>query len=199
MNVCRQQARKAIFRYETVVDLASRDFSEICLQAVLTFFTESGMWSTEYLCSELLQRLMYINRDSEKATQAVLGKRFFQQIPLQSWERATYIRNNTFVDTVEKLLSKDVKNARLVMSVLNSVLKRYKWEKISESLIVRLLAMFYKSIVPDDGDDYQYAPLQKIIEVCVRNVLENIPNKSLLTVVSKKRGRHLAVLIFLYM
>lgn len=96
-------------------------------------------------------------------------------------------------------MSKDVKNARLVMSVLNSVLKRYKWEKISESLIVRLLAMFYKSIVPDDGDDYQYAPLQKIIEVCVRNVLENIPNKSLLTVVSKKRGRHLAVLIFLYM
>lgn len=72
--ICRRQAKKAIMKYEAVIDLASRDFSEICLQSVLTFFTESGMWSTEYLCSELLQRLIYIIRDSEKVTQSILGK-----------------------------------------------------------------------------------------------------------------------------
>lgn len=68
--------------------------------------------------------------------------------------------------------------------MLYQVLDDYPWNDMDDNLLYRLLTMFHKSIIPDIKDAYDYAPLRKGLEVCIRHILENLPNSHLLKVVS---------------
>ncbi|XP_031354894.1 uncharacterized protein LOC116179280 isoform X1 [Photinus pyralis] len=155
--VKRNQARKSIRSYDRVIQFCLPYAFDIVLNAIITFFTESNMWSTEYLCSQLLKRFLYITKEGVVTVHSLL-------------------------DIAEKTSTTNVMSARQVIRVLYQVLKRYPWYDMDDSLMRRLLTMYHHSIVPTDSA-FDYVQLRTGIEVMLRHVLMNIPNDGLLKVI----------------
>ncbi|KAF2898472.1 hypothetical protein ILUMI_07704, partial [Ignelater luminosus] len=154
----RRQAKKAMRVYEMLMRVMLPELYNSVMYAIVTFYSESRMWHTEYLCAELLKRLLYISGENESTVHAIL-------------------------DVAEKTSIVNVREARQVIRVLYQVLDDYPWDTMDESLLYRLLTMFHKSIIPNIKDSYDYAPLRKGLEVCIRHILENLPNFHLLKVI----------------
>lgn len=59
--------------YEMLMNITLPTLYGSVVYAILIFYTESSMWHTEYLCTELLRRLLYISGENESTVHAILG------------------------------------------------------------------------------------------------------------------------------
>ena len=98
------------------------------------------------------------------------GRRTFQKLcTSHSW---------TFPDMTETSPSQGGKK---ILRVTYDILDKHVWVKEEEGLLERFLNLYYMSIV--SGNNLERSNLKKGLEVCLRNILRNISNGALLTVV----------------
>ncbi|KAK5641799.1 hypothetical protein RI129_010346 [Pyrocoelia pectoralis] len=158
----RNQTRKAIRTYEKLIRFSLPYTYNIVLNAIITFYTESHMWHTEYLCATLLKRLLLVSKEGAMTIHSIL-------------------------DIAEETSNRNIMEARQVIRVLYQVLETYPWHDMDDFLMVRLLTMYHRSIVPADNA-FDYVQLRKGIEVTIRHIMVNISSEGLLKVIKVMIG-----------
>lgn len=68
--------------YENLIRLTMPRLFDTVLHSIITFYTESKMWNTEYLCAELLKRLLHISQEGTIAVHSILGMCFSSKIKI---------------------------------------------------------------------------------------------------------------------
>lgn len=75
--------------------------------------------------------------------------------------------------------------AKYMFQILYAVLRKLRWHSISKDIMNRFLDAFECSIVPKETDYFDYTPLRKSMELCIRNCIDNFENNYLIETVSK--------------
>ncbi|KAK4874263.1 hypothetical protein RN001_013623 [Aquatica leii] len=153
----KRQAKKAMDTYERLLYFCLLPHSyDIVVHSIITFYTESNMWITEHLATQLLKQLLMISKEGASTIHSIL-------------------------DVAEKTSVRNIVDARQIIRVLYQVLENYPWHDMDDFLMVRLLTMYHRSIVPSNNV-FDYVPLRKGIEVTLRHILINISSEELLKI-----------------
>lgn len=134
------------------------------VETIVDIIYENQLWKFETFCFEVMCSLLDINSAS--------GALFTHRI-------------------CDKLLLPeiDVNEARSVLRILCELLEVYKWPDTGETIIAikRLLELFHTSIIDTQSLATAFsmplANFKKGLEVCLLNVIKNLPNAKLLIII----------------
>ncbi|KAG5865520.1 hypothetical protein JTB14_011578, partial [Gonioctena quinquepunctata] len=151
----RKKAEECMESYAQLIRLFRPEMHRIILNAIITFYREGQLWEIEFACTDLIVLLLGIYINPEEGIEDILYT----------------LETSTLVNVYE---------AKCLTQVLYEILKKVRWRRMSEYLMRRLLSMLDSSIVPKITDNYNYIPLKKGLEICMRNTVGNLCNKDLM-------------------
>ncbi|CAH1987811.1 unnamed protein product [Acanthoscelides obtectus] len=151
----RRKLHRVMKQFNKMIRLFKRVMHRIILNAVITFYKEGRLWEVEFPCTELVIRLLEVYRNAEEGIEDILH-------------------------TTEACTLMNIYEAKQLIQVLFDILKKVKWHKMSERLMKRIVLMYESSVVPKPTDSYNYTPLRKGLEICIRNIIGNLGKKDLL-------------------
>ncbi|XP_024944229.1 uncharacterized protein LOC107271217 [Cephus cinctus] len=133
--------------------------SKELVKVVIKTIHKGKLWLVEDFAYDLLWTLLELNVSGFTVVQRILNKL--------------------------EMLDNDIPDARAIVRVLYELLNVYHWPEDMKTIAVveRLLKLFHKSMVAADGNDPPYGSLRKGLEVCVRHILQRLPNDHLLVAI----------------
>ncbi|XP_074036153.1 uncharacterized protein isoform X2 [Leptinotarsa decemlineata] len=151
----RKKAEECMKSYSQLIRLFRPEMHRIILNAIITFYREGKLWEIEFACTDLIVQLLQIYQDAEEGIEDLLY-------------------------TLETSTLLNVHEAKCLTQILYEIMKKVRWRRMSEYLMKKILSMLESSIVPKSTDNYNYVPLRKGLEICMRNTIGNLGNKDLI-------------------
>ncbi|KAL1494046.1 hypothetical protein ABEB36_009709 [Hypothenemus hampei] len=151
----KKKVQKCIDTYIKLINVLPQISYRLVLNSLVMFYKKGKLWTMEFQFAEMICQLLYLYGDVEEAIE-------------------------DFLTTAElSSMESDIESRKLI-DVLSEILEMIKWKYISDKMMKRFLTMLRKSISPKLRGTFRYGSMQKGLDICLRNIMNNLCNSDLM-------------------
>lgn len=166
----RRQARKCVQTYDKLLSFLLPEFYSLVLNASISFYEEANIWDVEYMCSNMLQRLLLRSEDRKSDSIIEILSKYTVVSIIYSMKCLALVENNTLTNTA---------TSRQILHVLYDVEDSLGWSLMDARILERFLDMHYRSVTPENNEEYNYSLLEKGLDKCLRAMTQTFEEPDL--------------------